>query len=99
MHNYHYLEDASTCTTTTEASTCVSDTVDMTSESVESHDVTILDEDSVIDEILIGSNTDYKSKKKSSTANNLSKLWKISQETAQRTIDDNTQRCVRQSRH
>ena len=52
MHNNQYLEDASTCTATTEASTCVSDTVDISNEKwvYSDYDDTLHDE-SVIDEI------------------------------------------------
>ena len=58
---------------------------------------TMLDEDSVIDEILIVGPTYYKSKKNSTNADCLSKTLKISQEDAQITIDNATQRCVRQA--
>ena len=58
----NYLEDASTCTATTEASVRFSDTACMTSESVDSYYDSILDDDSVIDETLIAGTTYYKSK-------------------------------------
>ena len=75
MHNSQYLEDASICTAATEASSYVSDTEDITSEkSVDNDYDTILDDDSVIDEILIAGTTYYKSKKNSTTADHLSKI-------------------------
>ena len=46
---------------TTEASTCVSNTEDITSESVDNDYATMLDDDLVIDEILVAGTTYYKS--------------------------------------
>ena len=97
MNNSQYLEKSSACDDVTEASTCVSDTVDMTSESVDSDYDTMLDYDSVLYEILIAGTTYYKCKKNSTTTKHLSKIWKISQETPQQPIDNNNQRCVRKS--
>ena len=46
---------------------------------------------------MIAGTTYYKSKKNNATADHLSKTWKISQQDAQLTIDNATQRCVRQA--
>ena len=69
----------------------------MSENSVDSDYDTMLDEDQVTDETLIAGTTYYKSKKNSATVDHLSKMWKISQEDAQLTIDNATQRCVRQA--
>ena len=53
MDDSQYLEEASKCTTRTEFSAHVSNTVEITSELVYSDYDAMLDDDSVIDEILI----------------------------------------------
>ena len=68
----------------------------MSENSVDSDYDTMLDEDQVTDETLIAGTTYYKSKKNSATVDHLSKMWKISQEDAQLTIENATQRCARQ---
>ena len=69
----------------------------MSEKSVDSDYDTMLDEDQVIDETLIAGTTYYKSKKNSATADHVSKMWKMSQEDAQLTIVNTTQKCVRQA--
>ena len=74
IHNSHCLEDSSICTNATEASTCVSDNKDITSESVDITYATILYNDSIMDEIIVAGTTYYKSNKNISTAKHLSKI-------------------------
>ena len=95
MHYSQYLEHASIWTATNEASEHVCDTEDITIESVDAGYDAMLDDDLVIDDALVAGATYYKSKRKSTTANHLSKIWKISQETSKRTIENATQRCSR----
>ena len=87
MHNIQYLDDTSTCASTTEVSAHV----------VNSYYDNTLDNDSVTCDTSIADATCYKSKRNRTTAKNLYKIWKISQETAQRTIGNTTKRCVKQA--
>ena len=98
MHYSQCLEYSSMHTATTEASTCVSNAEDITSEkSVYSDYDTMVDDNSVIDETLIVGTIYYKSKKNSVTADHLSKIWKIAQEDAHLTINNTTQMWVTQA--
>ena len=57
MRKIKYLEEVSIFTATTESSACISDTEDITSESVDADYATTLDDDSVINEILVAGTT------------------------------------------
>ena len=74
----------------------VSNVEDATSESVDVDYATTLDNDSVRHETLVASTTYYRSNKNNATTKNLSKIWKISQETTQCIINNTPQRYFRQ---
>ena len=74
MHDSQYLEDDSTCTAKNESSAHGSGTVDIISDSVDTNYETILDDDSVIYEMLIAEINYYKSKKNITTTEHLSKI-------------------------
>ena len=96
IHDSQCLEDASTRTATTKATTCVSHAEDIMSELVDIDYVTVLDNDSAIYEILVTGTAYHTSNKNITTAKHLFKIRKISQENTQRTIDNKNQRFVRQ---
>ena len=89
-----YLDDASIGTEPTEASTDVSD-IDATSEAEDEIDyASILDDDSVLNEFMVGGTT-YTKPSNGVSAKHLSKIWKISEKDAEKTINITTQRVVR----
>ena len=94
VHESQHLDYASFGTVPTKVSTDASDTDEMINAENEFDYATVLDDDSVPNEIMVGGTT-YTLPINSVSAKHLCKRWKTSEKTAEKTINITIQRCVR----